>query len=96
MNISVHVWTVTCSISNFYIISKAMTDFESKIKQASYKKRYTPKLNNQKSSFMLNKKNKLLYLLNQILFVFLLLFLTLTSYDVKTLRGRCDYLEKRL
>ena len=37
----------SCSISNFYAISLANTDFEAKIKEALYIYKYTPKLNNQ-------------------------------------------------
>ena len=37
----------SCTISNFYIISQANTDFEAKIKEALCIKKYAPKLNNQ-------------------------------------------------
>ena len=53
MSISVHVRTVTLALSATFILQPKPIDFEGKIKQALYFKKYTPKLNNQKSVWFL-------------------------------------------
>ena len=91
----------SCSISNFYTLSQANTDFEAKIKEALHIKIYTiiKQPNISLWFFILVKyfiKTCIVFIKSIFIrYFFRLLFLMLTSYDLNTL-GRCDYLRKRL